>query len=86
VRLTNFQPLAPPGPFQVVAGLGQTRLTDVVVGITLVVVGALGSLQETVVRTEEGVVLQETVVVDMTVTRYVVYAIHQLEYSLEGRI
>ena len=65
-------------------GLGQTRLTDVVVRIVLVVVGALGSSQEVMVRTGLGVVLQETVVVVTIVTRYVVYWIRQLE--LEGRI
>lgn len=39
-------------------GLGQTRLTDVVVQIVLVVVGALGSLQEVLVRSGLGVVVQ----------------------------
>ena len=39
-------------------GLGQTRSTDVVVEIVLVMVGALGSLQEVVVRSALGVVVQ----------------------------
>jgi len=57
--------------FQVGAGLGQDRETDVVV-LLVTVTPALGSLQEAVVVDAAGVVLQETVILFMVVTRYVV--------------
>jgi hypothetical protein len=49
------------------------------VAIVLVVVGALGSLQKIVEETGLEVVLQDTVVIVTTVTRYVAYRIHQSE-------